>query len=64
MIGAGSESRVGNDGRAADPLIVRRERLSPKRPVGADSSGGSSSSLTSGELISTHAGYISISVSY
>jgi hypothetical protein len=61
MVEAGFQSRVESDGKTADPIIVRRETLAPRRPVGADSTGGSLGS-TAGDVIIPSQGSLVITI--
>jgi hypothetical protein len=43
LVSAGSNSSVGTDGRAADPIVIRTEGLIPSAPVGVDPVSGAPS---------------------
>lgn len=59
LVGAGSGSRAGDDGRVSDPVAQKRARFRPKAPVGTDSSGGT----RSGTQTSSN-GSITIEINY
>ena len=46
-VNAGSNGRVGSDGKAEDPIRTKHARLRPQPPVGTDPAGGSGSGTSS-----------------
>ena len=58
-VNAGYSTRVDEDGKATDPVAARKSGLRPPRPVGSDSSSGSSGSAStfSGGLFTINMDY-------
>jgi len=60
LVGAGSSSRVEDNGKAADPIQVRYADLQPPAPVGTDSNGsaaGTGAAKNSGGVITINLNY-------
>jgi len=59
MVSGGSGSRIGETGKAADPVTTGAGKLKPKAPAGADSSG-----VTPGQAPSHSTGVFTIDLDY
>ena len=60
MVSTGNTSAIGSDGKAADPVKARRERLKPRDPAGSGESVSRETSVYSSRVLSVELNYRTI----